>query len=229
MTGLVLKLSYNKIGENPVGGICGSFFFISPNLAATAHHVLNKKEFKPNDGFSSCQYWLLIQPDIVIELKKQDLIELPEIDSTVVKIREKFNIPIKEIATTIRQAGHPCCNEGFTGGLMPEVEACWGASGLIINGCNYKNTVANGDGHIQSIQTLTVNAADIKMHNVKGLETSYGGKQGMSGGPLIDKETNEIIGLMSIGLPPDVQIKETLFAVEIGHLMDKLRNVIKIN
>lgn len=226
MTGLVLKLSYNNIGETTVtGGICGSFFFIRPNLAATAHHVLNSNDFKPNNGFSSCQYWLLIQPDIVIELKKENLIEFSEIDSTIIKFDKDFNIPIRKISTTKRQAGHPCHNEGFTGGQMPGLIASWGTNGLIITGCNYNNTNANGDGHIKSIKTLTVNAADVKMQNVQGLETSYGGRQGMSGGPLIDKVTNEIIGLMSIGLPADVQIKQTLFAVEIGHLMDKLNNI----
>lgn len=225
MTGLVLKLSYNYIGETPVGGICGSFFFIRENLAATAHHVLNTNDFKPNDGYLNCQYWLIVEPDIAIELNRQDLIEFPEIDSTAIKFDRKFNISIRKIATTLSQAGQPCLSEGFSGGQMPEVIASWGSKGLIIKGCNYNNTSANGIGYIKSIKTLNVNSADLKMQNIQAFETSYGGTQGMSGGPLIDKESNEIIGLMSMGLPADNQIKQTLFAVDIGYIMAKLNNL----
>jgi hypothetical protein len=69
---------------------------------------------------------------------------------------------------------------------------------------------------------MNINAADIKMSNVNGLETSYGGTQGMSGGPLINSQTDEIIGLMSIGLPANVQIKQSLFAVAIDEINKKL-------
>lgn len=226
MTGIVLKLSYNNIGETPVtGGICGSFFFYQKNVVATANHVLNTKDFKPNDGFTKCQYWLLIQPDIVIELKKSDLIEFPEIDTTIIKLEKDYNVLLRQISMTNNEAGNPCYNEGFIGGQMPGIIANWESDKLIITGCSYNNTRAIRDGFIKSIKTIDVNAADIKMQGVKGIETSYGGIQGMSGGPLINKSTNEIIGLMSIGLPADVQVKQTLFAVSITHLIDKINNV----
>jgi len=38
----------------------------------------------------------------------------------------------------------------------------------------------------------------------------------MSGGPLINKETNELIGLLSPGWPVDPSIKTQTFAVSIG-------------
>lgn len=71
---------------------------------------------------------------------------------------------------------------------------------------------------------MTVSATDIKMTNVKGFETSYGGIIGMSGGPLINKQTDEIIGLMSIGLPADIQVKQSLFAVSIDEIKEKIKN-----
>ena len=87
MTGLILKLSYNHIGESPLtGGICGSFFFVKSNLTITANHVLNKKDFKPNSGFQFCQFWLIVQPDVIVEIKKDNLIEYPEIDTTFVSL-----------------------------------------------------------------------------------------------------------------------------------------------
>lgn len=45
----ILKLSYNEIGDTSlVGGICGSAFFISKQIALTAHHLLNKLNYSPN-------------------------------------------------------------------------------------------------------------------------------------------------------------------------------------
>lgn len=50
------------IGETPVtGGICGCFFFVDKTTVATANHVLNKRDFKPNDGFANFQFWLLLR------------------------------------------------------------------------------------------------------------------------------------------------------------------------
>jgi len=39
----ILKLSYIKPGDSSLtGGICGTGFFIDPQTAVTAHHVLNE-------------------------------------------------------------------------------------------------------------------------------------------------------------------------------------------
>lgn len=49
----ILKVSYNRIGETPVtGGICGTAFFIDEYTALTANHVLNRLNYKPNDGYN---------------------------------------------------------------------------------------------------------------------------------------------------------------------------------
>ena len=226
MTGLVLKLSYNYIGETPVtGGICGSFFFIRPDLAVTANHVLNSTILKPNIGYSICQFWLIVQPNIIIELKSVDLIEHPEIDTTFIKLKENFSIPIKVMSQIDIDLGKECINEGFAGGKMPDLNAIWGQAGLIISSCNYNGTTANGDGFIKSKKIMNISAADIKITGVKGLETSYGGVVGMSGGPLINKQTNEIVGIMSIGLPQDVAVKQSIFAISIDELKDKIKNI----
>ena len=226
MTGLVLKLSYNNIGETPItGGICGSFFFLRPDLAVTANHVLNNANMKPNVGYNICQFWLITQPNIIIEIKLDDLIEHPEIDTTFIKLKHNYAVPIKVISFKDIDIGQECINEGFAGGQMPDLNASWGTTGVIISSCNYNGTIANGNGFIKSNNNMNIAATDVKMKNVKGFETSYGGVIGMSGGPLINKQTNEIIGIMSIGLPPDIAVKHSLFAVSINELKDKIENI----
>lgn len=79
-----------------------------------------------------------------------------------------------------------------------------------------------GEGYIKSLKQLTVDASDMKLDNVDVYETSYGGIKGMSGGPLILKKSNEIIGLMSIGLPQNKKEKEVLFAININEIISRI-------
>lgn len=231
MTGLVLKLSFNKIGDTTLeGGICGSFFFVRPNLAVTAQHVLNSNTFNPNPGFKNCQVWLIVEPNIVIELKLVDLIEYREIDTTLIQLSNEFSVSIRKTSSSDIESGQECFNEGFISGIMPYLNTSWNSNGLQITSCAFNEIISNGSGHIKSKQFMTVNAADIQMTSVSGYATSYGGRVGMSGGPLISKNTDEIIGLMSIGLPADKEVKDSLFAVSIEEINSRIKNaLIKFN
>ena len=223
MTGLILKLSYNYIGDsNVVGGICGSFFFLQADKAITANHVLNRANFKPNEGFALCQFWLIIQPNYIIELKAENITEYSEVDSTIIELEQPHQYEIRKIALTPFLIGIECENEGFIAGEMPALNIIWGPKGLIISSCNYNGTSIVARGHIKSLPIITISANDIKLNNIKGFETSYGGVIGMSGGPLIATETGEIIGLMSIGLPADLKIKKSLFAISLSEILSKV-------
>jgi hypothetical protein len=223
MTGLVLKLSYNYIGDsNVVGGICGSFFFLQADKAITANHLLNRTQFKPNEGYSFCQFWLITQPDYIFEIKAENLTEFPEVDTTIIELEQPYQDKIRKISLNPFPIGVECKNEGFVAGEMPSLNISWGSSGLIISSCNYNRTSVHAQGHIKSLPIITISANDIKLNNIKGFETSYGGVIGMSGGPLIAAESDEIIGLMSIGLPADLKVKKTLFAISLNEIMPKV-------
>ncbi len=225
MTGFILKLSFNTVGKaNLEGGICGSFFFISSNLAITAQHVLNSNTFKSNVGLRKCKVWLIAQPNIIIEIKLKDIIEHSEIDTTLIQLSKSFPIKVRNCSLNNADSGHECYNEGFTGGQMPNMKVSWGQNGLIIYSCSDNKIITNGHGKIKQKCIMTVNATDIKMTNVVGYATSYGGVVGMSGGPLICKQTDQILGLMSMGLPADNPIKNSLFAVSIQEINNRIKN-----
>jgi len=65
---------------------------------------------------------------------------------------------------------------------------------------------------------LTVNAPDIKLSDVISVETSFSGIVGLSGNLLIRQSSKEVIGLMSIGLPPDTPEKTRLFAISVKEI-----------
>lgn len=223
MTGLILKLSYNQVGLNDVvGGVCGSCFFIDKKRILTANHVLNQKTFLPNIDYQHCQVWLIIEPNIIIEIEEKDILEYPEIDTTLVELENERNIEFKNISKYKFKENELCLNEGFIAGSMPKIEADWDLKKLIVSNCTYDKINLIGNGYIKSLRKLSVNAADMKLDNVDTIETSYGGIEGMSGGPLFLKKSNEIIGLMSFGLPENKKEKEVLFAININEIIPRI-------
>jgi S1-C subfamily serine protease len=69
---------------------------------------------------------------------------------------------------------------------------------------------------------LSVKANDIRMSEVRGFELSFGSRIGMSGGPVVDQEDGKVLGLLSLGLPPDATIKTQTFAVSIEEVRDRV-------
>lgn len=222
MTGLILKLSYNNPNESTiVGGICGSFFPLQPNIAITAHHVLNNTNFMPNDGFLNCQYWLITDQNNIIEIEKDKLISYPEIDTTYITLERDYFKNYRKYSTKV-ETGTNCYNEGFIGGKMPDLDIKWVNNKLHINSCNYENVKINRSGYVKSIFQININATDVILSNINVIETSYSGIIGMSGGPLIEKEKDCVIGMMSIGFPPNVSDKTTLIAISIIEIIKNI-------
>ena len=84
MLGAIFKLSYNEDKKDIKGGICGSCFLVNKNFIITANHVLNKRDFKPNEGYKFCQWWVLSN-NFVFEIFPENFKEFPEIDLTLIK------------------------------------------------------------------------------------------------------------------------------------------------
>lgn len=220
MTSAILKLSYNRAGESPVtGGICGAAFFIGERIAVTAHHILSSHSFKPNPGCEKCQYWLLSRDGVVYELDKSQLSDYPGIDTAIIRFNAAVNALPLHLSKTSPSIGEPVYNEGFVADAMPKVQATWGDQRLQIKGSGLMDVIADQKGLIRSVATITLHSNDVNLINIKVIETSYPGRSGMSGDPLLRAGTGEVVGLMSFGLPPDNPIKEIVAAVSIDEIV----------
>jgi V8-like Glu-specific endopeptidase len=220
MTIAILKLSYNKAGESPVtGGICGSAFVIGRHTAITAHHTLSNHSFKPNEGYKSCQYWLLSRSGAVYELSRTQLIDYPDIDTTIIEFGTKVDMRPLQLSETAPSTGEAVYNEGFVANAMPDVKATWRNKRLQITGHSLAGVMFDQKGFIRNVGRITLKSNDVNLNNVEVIETSYPGCIGMSGGPLMRAETGEVIGLMSFGLPPDTPVKQAVAAVSIGEIV----------
>jgi|ERR1051325_6052847 hypothetical protein len=216
----ILKLSYHAPGDAcVVGGICGTGFFLASRTAVTAYHSVNDQTFKPNDGFQHASIWLISRIGSILTLNRDYSSFHPKFDTTIISLpNDTSNIHIYEPSRTDVGSGTRVCGIGHRGGLMPAVKAYWRDSELFIESATLADVTTDSEGSIVQSMIFDVNAADIKMHNVRGFELSFGSHVGMSGGPVLEVGTDRVLAMMSVGLPPDSRVKKRTFAVSIAEI-----------
>lgn len=131
----ILKLSYNNIGDpRLVGGICGAAFFVNEHRALTANHVLSRENYRPNDGYSRCQYWLVSRDGVIIPFGKDALIGYPEIGTTIITFDEgQTGVKTYKLSDVPPIIGEAVCSKGYTANLMmPVQKASWKRDGLVV-------------------------------------------------------------------------------------------------
>ena len=111
-------------------------------------------------------------------------------------------------------------NTGFDyiSAIMPQVDGGWQRGSFIIRKANVDNAMCLKEGYIVAHKALWINAEDITLKGVTGFELSFGTRIGMSGGPIIDVQANEVVGMLSMGLPPDVAVKTRSFAISAAEI-----------
>jgi len=216
----IVKISYNHIGETPVeGGICGTAFLLNDSTVITANHVLNRGNFIPNSGYKFVQYWLLKRnAKKIIQLKKENLTSLPNIELTLISLDKKIE-PGYKITYQKPQIGDLVYNFGHISN-MPVTSAHW-ENELVIDDYTLENSKSDKVGKILSIKKCTVHSADLEIVDKLFIQPSFVANVGMSGGLLISE--NRLIGLMSFGLPSDSIIKKEVYAISINEILEALK------
>lgn len=220
----ILKLSYNEAGDSSLtGGICGTGFFVDSSTAFTAHHVLNEETLAPNLGYRHVLLWLILRSGPICRIEHSTVELHPEIDTTIIRFKNPvLGALIYDVARTKADAGIGVRGIGHKGNVMPSVDAQWQGPELILQSANLADVVLDRDGYLKRPVTLDVNANDIKMVGVRGFELSFGSQVGMSGGPVVDLASGRVLGMLSIGLPADHNVKTETFAVSIEEIMERV-------
>ena len=220
MSFAILKLSYNAIGDQQLeGGICGSGFFINKRTFLTAHHVLNSKSKLPNKGFKYCQFWLISRTNQIIEVTDEFIKDFSTIDTSMIKFSNDQNVSCRKINENRPKVGDKISNLGYIGSSMPKIDAHWCSTKLSIKSADIANSRADGFGIINSISKMKITSNDVNINDKTIITTSYPGIIGMSGGAS-QNEMNEINGILSLGLPPDVQKKAFMGAIWIKEVLE---------
>lgn len=220
----ILKLSYNEPGDSSLtGGICGTGFFVDSSTSITAHHVLNGETLTPNVGYRNVMLWLISRSGAICRIERSMVSLHPEIDASLIRLPNAMSgFPIYEVTPMAIASGIRVRGIGHQGNAMPSVDAEWQGTELVIRRADLMPLVLDRDGHVERLLTLHINAHDVKMRNVPGFELSFGSQVGMSGGPVVDAETGCVLGMLSIGLPPDANVKTQTFAVSIDQIVERI-------
>ena len=216
----ILKLSYNKPGDSSlIGGICGTGFFVDSRAAVTAHHVLNDETFKPNPGFHHALLWVISRSGSIRRIQLEAVTLHPGIDATIITFQTPVStFQIYESSLGGVPDGLKVSGIGHVGSAMPSVDAEWQGSRLVIRSASLTAVTKDTNGCVKRSVTFEINANDIKMHGVRGFELAFGSQVGMSGGPVVDSSTGKVLGMLSVGLPPDSNVKTGTFAVSIDEI-----------
>jgi hypothetical protein len=229
MLATIFKASYNFPNDtNIIGGVCGTAFFVDNKTVFTANHQLNANNFNPNEGFSFCKFWLLLENGQAVIIEKDYLKSYPDIDTTEIYFPYIVCNDSVNYKTAVAQKEDKFILKGFlssiTGNPAPQVILNWNEQGeLIIDSFSLDSVISIQEGVIEEVKDISVNSKDIAVNNKKYLTLSCGGSIGLSGAPLIKKDTGEVIGLMSFGLPEDVSIKTKLFAISIDEIEKEIK------
>ena len=216
----IVKISYNNIGETSVtGGICGTGFLINDSTLITSNHVLNKNNYLPNPRFKHVQYWLLKRQDKkIIELSINDIHSFPDIETSIIHLKNKVpcDIMLSSQNVTLQDA---VFSYGHIISYMPITKAHWNKK-LVIDDYNLEQSKSDKSGLIIDINRVSVSSNDNKINNKLLYKPDFIANMGMSGGPLF--KANQLIGLMSFGLPADSFIKKEVYAISANEIISVL-------
>lgn len=236
----LFKASYNSIMDNDVkGGIAGTAFFVTKNIAITAYHVLNDSTLKPNLNHTKTQLWLLNKMGGIIELKKYKYtlkyfpgkdITLIVFNKPVVKDDYVFQIDFENFNTftnknDLQIYSENIKSEGYRADSLVKATLAWSSHNLTVKEIHFLPQESH-KGAIELITQISISATDVQLHNIQCLKLSYGSVLGMSGGPTL--KNGKIIGVNSFGFPAGENIKTSTFAISAKEIYAILSPFIQI-
>ena len=210
----ILKVSYDPLTQQAEGGICGTCFFYSPFNFITAYHCFNSNIFIPNKGYKKVKVFLVNKNGEIIynpEIYKR----YPEFDLSIGKINNK-NIKFLDLsALTNFEKVKKVYNLGFP--EMQDYLLKIQNEELVVN--KIYPVLHIQEGYIkEKRKNFSVNANDIKLINKVVFILNYTSRLGFSGGPLLDKSTNEVIAFMSLVIPKNLDRSKSAVAIPIENI-----------
>ncbi len=198
----------------PIGGVCGTAFFIGRDKLMTADHVVQDL-FAPQLGYTQVSAWLLSRGGIRRRITVENIQRYPLKDCAMIHLDDAVEniVPLKFAPSHVHpMPGMPVMFYGYKGADPAGITFDMADGTLTPHGSPLsKHDFATA---ITDVTRANVSSADVNLCGQPVIVLRCAGYRGNSGGPLLAASTNEIIGLMSIGLPEDVETKDTLIAID---------------
>jgi hypothetical protein len=179
--------------------ICGTSFRISKEHLVTAAHVLHPKTMRPASGFQSFSYWLYLNGTPLFAIQPHQIKPLHNLDASLIfythnddnsfiPAESKEPEPASKVFCYGYNKSRPLSLEELS-----MVHGEYSPGELLLEHCYIKCS-----GIAAGVLPETINTRSISMENVRCIETTICGIEGLSGAPLLN-EHNQWIGMISFG------------------------------
>ena len=195
----VFAASYNTHNNEARGGVMGTAFFVAPDKAITAFHVLQPNAFKPADGFERVRIWLVHEDAPAIELQANEIEGRADQDMTLIKLANGKRVADQFVfrAGKNNAQGASVETEGFLANSTGPVLARSGQD-LVVTSVPKLHRLKL-QGQLMRAAKVDIRSADVNLKATPCLQLTYQPIRGMSGGPVtVD---GRVVGMNSFGDP----------------------------
>lgn len=185
----VFVAHYNSNNKLAVGGVAGTAFFISPNKAITAFHVLQTASFNKHPDFEKVKIWLVHEGRPAIEINLKNLTEQKNADMTIINFGNQKVVAADEIYSLQKQSNSQFDNQnlnvesdGFVANSIGP-ELFHNGKDLFITRVDQLKRI-HAQGQLLQFAEVDLKAGDVNLVKAPCLQASYEPTIGLSGGPM---------------------------------------------
>jgi Trypsin-like peptidase domain len=192
----VFVLASNQKGEAR-GGVAGTAFFVSSRKAITAYHVLQKKSFELQPGFSRQRVWLVHEGEPAIELQETQVTFDSKNDLTFITLDHDVSPNyVYPFGNEVR-VGSQVTTEGFVAETAGPILVR--LNGNIEISSVPKLVRRTLQGEVVTAARLQLKALDVQLESTPCFQTTYEPIRGISGGPML--VDGRVVGMNSFADP----------------------------
>lgn len=223
----IIKISYNPKTQEAVGGITGTAFFLNSTTFVSSYHRLNDDLFKPNKGFSKVKVLLANETGTITEKVKIKQ-TIPKIDLTIGEVEQKDKYQEYSRLDTSYEVGSFVMNIGNPAeSRLVDYDLAIIDSNLKVTRIVVKPVIEYGK--ILHVGKYTIRSNDVNLQDIDLINLIYSSKIGFSGGSLLLRSNGQVIGMMLLILPKEVDPKQSAMAIPINEILKILSRDIQWN
>jgi hypothetical protein len=179
----------------------------------------------PSFGRQRCDWYLVSRAfDEAIPLHWHDLVHIPEIDVCVIRFPRSAGLVMPYAIREVNLSNVVIVlGLGHHGGFSTPDECA------VMNGRFYMRKMSTErlrhdlTGVVLEIRPFNEEIDGITLREVEGILATFNSVRGMSGGPLIDVPTGQIVGMNSFGTAVDHDHRSDCVAISINRIVRELR------
>lgn len=214
----IIKISWRLAPTGAVqlpveGGVCGTCFTFESGITISCVHTM-RNLFIPNPGFDACQVFVVGSDGETTKIEQSCICFHPNYDTCIIsgyQSRTKYRVSKKPPD----QVGK-CRLLGYKAHTTPfQCRIDSAGTGIEIVNPDIDSVAQDLRGITPKPTSFTLNSADLNVSDRPGYLMGVAATVGISGGPMLDAENGEVVGMCFFGTPPDQYAKTQIGAIDV--------------